>query len=373
MIPFVFVLLCLLTFPRLKKWLSRSQHPRVAFLHPYCNAGGGGERVLWIWVKSLQDMNCSKQNSAPVVVYSGDNLPGGELQLCGNVKERFDLSIDPNNLKIVPLKTRLLVEASLWKRLTLIGQSLGSMVMAFEGIMRHTPDVLIDSMGYSFTVACFKWILGCRTCSYVHYPTISTDMIGVVDKNIASYNNAPFIAKTPIMRRLKLLYYKLFAVLYGFMGRRSDLVFTNSTWTNGHINELWKIPERTFIVYPPCDLKSFLSLKMSEKRDAYMVSIAQFRPEKDHALQIKSMKLLVEKLKKAPDFPINLLQLDIIGSVRNENDEKLLEGLRKLAEDLEVEDFVTFSKNVKFSELLVKLQQATVGIHSMWNEHFGIG
>lgn len=25
----------------------------VAFFHPYCNAGGGGERVLWVAIKAL--------------------------------------------------------------------------------------------------------------------------------------------------------------------------------------------------------------------------------------------------------------------------------------------------------------------------------
>lgn len=27
----------------------------VGFFHPYCNAGGGGERVLWCAIKTLQD------------------------------------------------------------------------------------------------------------------------------------------------------------------------------------------------------------------------------------------------------------------------------------------------------------------------------
>jgi hypothetical protein len=27
----------------------------VAFFHPYCNAGGGGERVLWCAINAMQD------------------------------------------------------------------------------------------------------------------------------------------------------------------------------------------------------------------------------------------------------------------------------------------------------------------------------
>lgn len=26
----------------------------VGFFHPYCNAGGGGERVLWIAIRAIQ-------------------------------------------------------------------------------------------------------------------------------------------------------------------------------------------------------------------------------------------------------------------------------------------------------------------------------
>ena len=62
-----------------------------------------------------------------------------------------------------------------------------------------------------------------------------------------------------------------------------------------------------------------------------------------------------------------------MGSVRHEADERLLEGLRHLARELQVETHVQFSKNVSFSELLDRLQRSVVGLHTMWNEHFGIG
>lgn len=43
-------------------WLQSSRNarrardgcPTVAFFHPYCNAGGGGERVLWCAIRALQ-------------------------------------------------------------------------------------------------------------------------------------------------------------------------------------------------------------------------------------------------------------------------------------------------------------------------------
>ena len=34
---------------------ARDGRPTVAFFHPYCHAGGGGERVLWCAVRALQN------------------------------------------------------------------------------------------------------------------------------------------------------------------------------------------------------------------------------------------------------------------------------------------------------------------------------
>lgn len=38
---------------RIKKRRSSDQKTHVALFHPYCNAGGGGERVLWIAVQAI--------------------------------------------------------------------------------------------------------------------------------------------------------------------------------------------------------------------------------------------------------------------------------------------------------------------------------
>jgi alpha-1,2-mannosyltransferase len=41
----------------------------VGFFHPFCNAGGGGERVLWAAVRAVQ----RRWPKAKVVVYTGDH------------------------------------------------------------------------------------------------------------------------------------------------------------------------------------------------------------------------------------------------------------------------------------------------------------
>lgn len=40
--------------PHLHKLINGQKPLLVGFFHPYCNAGGGGERVLWIAVQALQ-------------------------------------------------------------------------------------------------------------------------------------------------------------------------------------------------------------------------------------------------------------------------------------------------------------------------------
>ena len=43
----------------------------LAFFHPYCNSGGGGERVLWLIISSLlSDEEISK--NLLILVYTGD-------------------------------------------------------------------------------------------------------------------------------------------------------------------------------------------------------------------------------------------------------------------------------------------------------------
>lgn len=37
------------------KRLAQSSQQCVGIFHPYCNAGGGGERVLWCAIRALQN------------------------------------------------------------------------------------------------------------------------------------------------------------------------------------------------------------------------------------------------------------------------------------------------------------------------------
>ena len=62
----------------------------------------------------------------------------------------------------------------------------------------------------------------------------------------------------------------------------------NSSWTLGHIKELWN-KEKILRIFPPCDIRGFLNLPLHERNDEttkLILSIGQFRPEKNHLLQV---------------------------------------------------------------------------------------
>uniref|UniRef100_A0A8C9LX97 ALG11 alpha-1,2-mannosyltransferase n=1 Tax=Piliocolobus tephrosceles TaxID=591936 RepID=A0A8C9LX97_9PRIM len=56
-----------LLLQRKKKLVSTSKNGKnqmvIAFFHPYCNAGGGGERVLWCALRALQKKSCGVYGS----------------------------------------------------------------------------------------------------------------------------------------------------------------------------------------------------------------------------------------------------------------------------------------------------------------------
>lgn len=256
------------------------------------------------------------------------------------------------------------------KRFTMIAESWGTMKLAWQALSAVTPHVFIDTTGCAFTFFVAKVLAGCKVGAYVHYPTISTDMLSLVWERRPSYNNDTRIATNSLITYGKLIYYAMFAVCYGMVGSLADLTMVNSTWTKGHIQYLWKLAGKIHVVFPPVNTKSLRELPIT-KREKMIVSIGQFRPEKDHALQLRCFAKLLEmedgEMRRAG------VQLVLIGSCRGEEDQERLDRLQTLARELGVAEEVTFVLNKPHSVLKNYLRRASVGLHTMWNEHFGIG
>ncbi|KAM3184482.1 hypothetical protein ACTXT7_008293 [Hymenolepis weldensis] len=253
----------------------------LAFFHPYCNSGGGGERVLWTGVDCL----LRTYPSILIFIYTNNttclNSPARVFQ---RVHETFDISIrNTERVIFIRLRSEPLLRANLYPFLTLAGQVFGSLVAAFECLIRLPPDFYIDTTGFSFTIPLFSWFIGARCGAYVHFPTISTDMVNrVVQQSTAtSYNNSSRIRNSQFLTTLKKLYYIIFKWIYGWTGSSVNChaVAVNSTWTMSHIASLFG--SKPIILYPPCPC--LVNEKgEGEKRKPWIISIGQFRPEKNH-------------------------------------------------------------------------------------------
>ncbi|KAH7339450.1 glycosyltransferase family 4 protein [Rhizoctonia solani] len=344
----------------------------VGFFHPYCNSGGGGERVLWAAIAYLQRTNSRVLS----VVYTGDTDATKE-EIITKVKTRFDIILDPSSLEFVFLRERWVIEDTTWPRFTLIGQSLGSMMLAYEAMCGLIPDLFIDTMGYAFTFHVVRWFSGGKTpiSAYVHYPTISTDMLARVKSRTSQYNNTNEVAKSELRTNAKVMYYNMFALAYSASLSLAQPIMVNSSWTKSHVEYLLNhspIPSGSrkslSIVYPPCDTQAMASFSL-EGRKKIIMSLAQFRPEKDHAKQILAFAKLLEM---HPEHKEQGVRLVLIGSSRNAADEARVKVLQNLVTQLDLDGSVEFIVNASYDVVLSWLAGASIGTNTMVDEHFGI-
>lgn len=183
-----------------------------------------------------------------------------------------------------------------------------------------------------------------------------------------AFNNNEAVSQSAVRTWVKVVYYRLFAMLYGLMGSAAEVVLVNSSWTHGHIVSLWRKPKVTTIVYPPCNTAD-LEENPLEGRAEKVVSVAQYRPEKNHALQLTAFARF---LSDNPQFA-GKVELVLIGGCRNEGDQARVTSLRALRTQLCLDESTQIYTNLEYSELKRHLREATVGIHTMRDEHFGIG
>mmetsp|Transcript_5186 Transcript_5186/g.7307 ORF Transcript_5186/g.7307 Transcript_5186/m.7307 type:complete len:321 (-) Transcript_5186:466-1428(-) len=253
----------------------------VAFFHPHCSAGGGGERVLWKAVQVLGEIHDKGTFNLHIVIYTIDP-PSDNYQkdLMEHVKTRFSIELSPSlPLNFVHLDhcAHYLARST---RFSMAAESFGTMRLAYSALSIWPPDVFMDTTGCAFTFLVARVLAGCRVGAYVHYPTISTDMLSLVWERRPSYNHDSDIAQNSIITYVKLAYYAFFALCYGAIGSLAHTVMVNSSWTYGHIRYLWRgAARRISVVFPPCDVRSLENLSL-EKREPVLVSIGQFRPEK---------------------------------------------------------------------------------------------
>jgi alpha-1,2-mannosyltransferase len=345
----------------------------------HSNAGGGGERVLWAAIRANQ----KRWPKSTSIVYTGDH-DVDKAAILKRVKDRFNIQLYPPTVHFLYLTTRDWVLASTWPRFTLLGQSLGSLILAYDAFSLLVPDIFIDTMGYAFALGLSSFLFPTvPTGAYVHYPTISTDMLDSLQVGGQGINAGTGAGYRGMAKKK---YWQLFAKLYSKVGSTIDVVMTNSTWTQSHIKSLWE-PYRIKrskaididVVFPPVAVEEVIEAvpvsEASEKdRGPYLLYIAQFRPEKNHRLILEAFASFLHSKPELPAYPNDTPKLVLIGSVRNSHDDaKRVYELRLLAHELHIKDNVEFICDAPWPQMLEWMRKASVGVNAMWNEHFGIG
>ncbi|CAL8469297.1 g8838 [Coccomyxa elongata] len=344
----------------------------VAFFHPFADSGGGGERVLWCAVKALQDAYPSLQ----ILIYCRAGLT--PRALCLRASSAFFLDVQ-DRFQVVPLMHCDLISPKRYPRWTMLQQALGSVQLAYDALALAVPEVVIDTSGWAFMYPLFR-LAGVRVASYTHYPTISTDMLQRVTSRQATFNNNSKIAADPIKSLAKVVYYFIFAAAYGAVGGWANVVMVNSSWTRQHISQLWWTLKKPSLVYPPCNVSHLAALPLDRKlKSLFLVSVAQFRPEKDHEKQLHAFSLARERAhadtQRTPSLSSEAVlaaRLKLVGSCRNGEDEQRVANLKKTTSELGLDAHVDFCVNAPFSEVQQLLGGAVGGLHTMVDEHFGI-
>lgn len=349
----------------------KSDAPKIiAFFHPYAAGRGGGERVLWAAINGLSD----RKDVGRVIIYSNDDKKS-EIIEARNKIFNFKSKIEDSKIMLKKLKFVHLMDPMVWPIATLFGQSIGSVIVLLVALLTSSvsdwPDVYIDTTGCPFTLPIAKILTGAKTHAYIHYPTMSNDMLKKVSSKTTDFNNSEIFTKIFFLFKLKLLYYRFFLLCYRICGMFVDTAVGNSIWTVFRVQEVWKRTD-VAILYPPAAIRDNKALlkaipaKEDKQRENVLLSLAQFRPEKNHALQIRVFKRILETSPQTKFW--------IMGGSRNAQDEELLAGLKKLAfKELSIPtENIEFVVNAPWDEISNRLSRGKCAIHTMIDEHFGI-
>jgi alpha-1,2-mannosyltransferase len=318
-------MILLLAYPALLLLLAfllarRSDPSALGFLHPHCHAGGGGEKVLWAMVCALL-----RSTDRTAVIYTVDPHPLPQVLL--QVQRQFGLDLAPLSARIQLVVCRLEFCTRPAPRLTMLLQVLFDLLFMVECLLRKPCRQVIDTTGLPFSALVRLLAPGVRVYSYVHYPFISAEMVQKVRDRVQDYNNQ--VAHSWTLTQLKVLYYQAIYRGYQLAGLLVSSAWANSTWTCRHMQAAWpRTPME--LAYPPCSVPL---LKDIPPKQNVLVSFAQFRPEKDHALQVRVYRRLRQETARlglpCPEFYM-------LGSCRNAQDEALLAELEKQSQGLDI-------------------------------------
>ena len=412
-------------------WGGSQARRCAALLH------GGGLTLCCSWAHTPHAP--TPPTALQIVIYC--RVGSTPQQLAAESARRFGLAVAPT-FRLVPLRSAELLLPERYPRLTMLRQAWGSVRVAAEGLRQLVPELYVDTTGWAFPYPLAR-LAGARVAAYVHYPTISTDMLQRCEQPCAprvacmlrcacgsggagrtarqagmgcsgrvhpARPRAPHPPPRPTppfarcaqrarprahvqqqprasrqrgqvgcqasllpslcadLRRCGVVRQRELRGGEGGGGRglgqgkggregaasarcterrrrphthahharsllpATQVVMVNSSWTRRHIRDLWWQWREPARVYPPCDTAALQALPLDRRlKRVCVVSVAQFRPEKDHALQLRAFaraRQLAQRTHDAGGDAMLAARLQLVGGCRGEPDRLRLEELK---------------------------------------------
>ncbi|OAX37570.1 hypothetical protein K503DRAFT_821381 [Rhizopogon vinicolor AM-OR11-026] len=186
-------------------------------------------------------------------------------------------------------------------------------------------------------------------------------------------------------------YYRLLMYHYSLTLYRPSFIVSNSSWTKNHVDAILshsdpvmsalhsftplfflrvfatqyqRSKKRRVRVYPPCDTREMAKFYLNA-RERVILSIAQFRPEKDHPAQLRAFAQL---LADQPTYTSgsSSVKLIFLGGARNAEDRARVQSLQDLAEELMITPHVEFVINASYPDMLSWLAKQALGSARWW-------
>lgn len=318
--------------------------------------------MLWEGVRGVM-AHCEEEGAPTQVVVFAARGQGTLAEILTRVEWQFGIDIDTSSdtvrLSVTRLRWCWTLDGSVHPVATLLMQLVCGALVTAECVWRttHWPSVWVDTVGIpsSYPAIHLSSRALClavpRVVCYVHYPLVSSDMIARVR-----------LRGSVAWRTGKVCYYHLLCVVYALCAWFVDGCMVNSSWTGAHMASLWSTP--AVVVHPPCG-----AVRLAGGARKPLI-LSQFRPEKDHPLQVVAFAKLVALLSEGECGVEPTLVM--AGGVRDASDRARVVRLRELADDLGVAGRVRIAENIPRVELDALFEEALVGLHTMRDEHFGI-
>ncbi len=139
-------------------------HPGQVTIYPFVF-------FLLFLINSTQYNAIHRYPTSVCIIYTGDVETEAE-KILANANERLNIQLCPERTKFVYLRLRFLTLDKYYPMFTLLGQSIGSVLLAIEAFTKMIPDIYFETTGYAFTYPIFYYVAGIPVACYTHYPTI---------------------------------------------------------------------------------------------------------------------------------------------------------------------------------------------------------